>query len=32
MKYDLTLSKIRNTQFSNLKNDFIAGNTFNKKK
>ena len=27
MKYDLTLSKIRNTQFSKLYNDFIAGNT-----
>ena len=31
MKYDLTLSKIRNTQFSKLYNDFIAGNTFNQK-
>ena len=31
MKYDLTLSKIRNTQFSKLYNDFIAGNTLNQK-
>ena len=31
MKYDLTLSKIRNTQFSKLYNDFIVGNTLNQK-